>query len=345
MVLFHIATLAPMALLIIGNLLGGWWVLAAIVMITVFTWAADHLMRRAAAATAADRGSADEFPTGDALAVLLALLLLAGLALAVQAVGGDSGLRGVERAGLLIGWGLALGQIGHPVAHELIHRRAAWMRGLGRMLYTVLLMGHHASSHLRVHHLHVGTPDDPASAPLGMGFWHYAAKAWAGSFMAGLRAESALRARASAPLAWWGHPYIAYVIGAGLALALAFLIAGAGGVAALIGVAAYAQLQILLSDYIQHYGLRRATLPDGRLEPVAARHSWNAPQAWSSAMMLNAPRHSDHHAHPARPYPALRLDADMPVLPRAVPVMAVAALIPPLWRQMMDKRAQAWARD
>lgn len=35
----------------------------------------------------------------------------------------------------------------------------------------------------------------------------------------------------------------------------------------------------------------------------------------------------------------------MPVLPRAVPVMAVAALIPPLWRRMMDRRAKNWSAD
>jgi len=127
MFLFQFATLAPLALLIAGSLAGGWWIAVAVAMITLFTWAADHLMRRAAAATQ----STDEFPTGDALAVALALILLAGLALAVRAFGQD-GFSTTERAGLLIGWGLAFGQIGHPVAHELIHRRPAWMRGLGR---------------------------------------------------------------------------------------------------------------------------------------------------------------------------------------------------------------------
>ncbi|MEE4348116.1 MAG: alkane 1-monooxygenase [Paracoccaceae bacterium] len=338
MFLFQCATLAPLILLILGSLWGGWWIAGAVLMITVFTWAADHLMRHAAAVTGRD----EEFPSGDGLAVALALMLLAGLALGVRAVGGENGLGLAERAGLLIGWGLAFGQIGHPVAHELIHRRPIWMRGLGRAVYCAVLMGHHASSHLRVHHVHVGTQDDPASAPLGMGFWRYAARAWGGSYLAGLRAETALRARAAVRPSWWSHPYLGHAIGAGLALAAAVALAGMGGIAALLGIAAYAQLQILLSDYIQHYGLTRVRLPDGRLEPVGPRHSWNAPQAWSSAMMLNAPRHSDHHAHPSRPYPALRLEQEMPMLPRAVPVMAVAALIPPLWRRMMDRRARRW---
>ena len=99
---------------------------------------------------------------------------------------------------------------------------------------------------------------------------------------------------------------------------------------------------------MQHYGLRRkiseTDADGGKPEPVRAAHSWNSPQLWSSAMMLNAPRHSDHHQHPMRPYPALTLDSRMPVLPHALPVMAVIALWPPLWRRVMDPRVEALNR-
>jgi alkane 1-monooxygenase len=60
-------------------------------------------------------------------------------------------------------------------------------------------------------------------------------------------------------------------------------------------------------------------------------------------MMLNAPRHSDHHINPARPFPVLTLiPGQMPMLPHSLPVMAVLALVPPLWRRLMDKRALRW---
>jgi len=78
---------------------------------------------------------------------------------------------------------------------------------------------------------------------------------------------------------------------------------------------------------------------------VDARHSWDAPQPVSALWMLNAPRHSDHHAHPGRIYPALRLGdlatPGRPVLPRSLPAMATIALIPPLWRRVMDRRVTA----
>jgi len=75
---------------------------------------------------------------------------------------------------------------------------------------------------------------------------------------------------------------------------------------------------------------------------MGVRHSWNAPHWFSSALMLNAPRHSDHHTHPARVYPALRLTEDMPVLPRSLPAMATLALFPRLWRRVMDPRVADW---
>jgi alkane 1-monooxygenase len=99
-----------------------------------------------------------------------------------------------------------------------------------------------------------------------------------------------------------------------------------------------------MSDYVQHYGLARATGRNGKPEPVGVRHSWNSPHVMSSALMLNAPRHSDHHAHPARPYPALRLPdaADAPHLPWPLPVACTLALFPPLWKRAIRPHLAKW---
>lgn len=338
MLFFNLATLTPVALLSIAALRGGAWVLAALLWITVVTWAMDHLVARAAARAAPGA----EFPSGDRLAVVLGGAHLLLLAVAVWAIGGPSGHGGWERAGLWAAFGLFFGQVGHPNAHELIHKTTRWRRTLGKAIYTSLLFGHHASAHVRVHHVHAATAQDPNSAPAGLGFWRFAMRAWPGSFRAGWRAETALRARGSTPRPWWSHPYTGHIGGALVTILAAAFIAGAPGILALLALASYAQLQILLSDYVQHYGLRRAARDNGQPEPVGPQHSWNAPQFWSSAMMLNAPRHSDHHLNPARPFPELRLGDDMPVLPHSLPVMAAIALWPRLWRRVMDHRLAQW---
>ncbi|WP_204115372.1 alkane 1-monooxygenase [Shimia biformata] len=334
MIWFTLATLAPVILLTLAGLLGGGWSLAALIYMTAFTYLMDRLAKGAAARSGAD----GEFPSGHTLSVLLGLAHPVLLALAVAALG--HGTRGLtENIALFLGFGLFFGQVSNSNAHELIHRSAKWPRRLGKLVYITLLFGHHASAHVRVHHVHVATDKDPNSARRGEGFYHFWPRAWIGSFTAGLRAETALRSRASTSKSTLGHPYVAYVGGAALTVFAAYAIAGTGGIAALLALAIYAQMQLMLSDYVQHYGLRRETGEDGKPEPVGPGHSWNTPHFWSSALMLNAPRHSDHHIRPSRSYPSLELDpATMPVLPRSLPVMGAMAMLPPLWKRTMNRR-------
>ncbi len=334
--LFTLATCLPVLLIGLAAAWGGAWAWAALAYLTVLTFALDRLV----AVEARNTDPEAEFPAADALLTLLGLAHFALYAAALWAIAGPSGLTGAERAATGMATGLFFGQVSHPVAHELIHRAARPLRLLGRLVYTSLLVGHHASAHLRVHHVHVGSDADPNSARPGEGFYRYALRASAGSFVAGLRAETRLRAGRQPA---WTHPYALYLGGALAFLLAAAILGGPGALAAMLALSLYAQMQILLSDYVQHYGLRRARLPDGRLEPVGPQHSWNTPHWFSSALMLNAPRHSDHHVTPRRSYPALQLDRDtMPMLPLPLPLMATIALFPTLWRRIMDRRVGRW---
>jgi alkane 1-monooxygenase len=196
-----------------------------------------------------------------------------------------------------------------------------------------------------VHHVHAGTADDPCSAPPGRGFYRFYVHALAAEFVEGWRAENRRRETGGGRGAKV-HPYTLYLTGAAATLAAAALLGGWAGLLALLVIACHAQMQLLLSDYVQHYGLRRRIRPDGTPEPMGKAHSWNAPQPYSSALMMNAPRHSDHHVRPARSFVDLTLEPDdMPVLPRSMPVMAAIALVPPLWRHMMDPRVARWAQS
>lgn len=337
MLLFAIVTALPCIFVGLAAVYGGIFVWLSLGYLTLLVPVMDRLIAHASKNADPDA----EFPAATPLLAVLGLAHFALLGLAVWAVGGPSGLGGAERVGLALAAGMIFGQISHPAAHELIHKPARPLRFLGRSIYTSLLVGHHASAHLLVHHVHVGSDADPNSAPRGEGFYRYALRVGAQSFLAGLRAENRLRARAIRGKRL--HPYLHYLGGAALVLALAWALAGASGLGAVLAMALYAQLQILLSDYVQHYGLRRRKLASGRLEPVGPQHSWNAPQVFSAALMLNAPRHSDHHVVPTRPYPALQLDPrEMPYLPRSLPVMAAVALVPPLWFRIMNPLLDKW---
>ncbi|PJE32051.1 alkane 1-monooxygenase [Pseudooceanicola antarcticus] len=334
---FLIATLVPVPLLLLAALAGGGWGWVALVYLTGFTALLDALLPKNWQNQPLDQ----PFIAGAGLQVSLGLAHLWLVLVAMRFLGGPGGAETwSEVLPAALAFGVYFGQVSHPDAHELIHRPSRDLRRLGRMIYATMLFGHHASAHPKIHHVWVASPQDPNTARLGEGFWRYLPRAWRGSFLQGFRVESQDLKRAGRT--WLRHPYLGYLLTAALCLGLAAAFGGLSGLAIYVGICAFAQVQILLSDYVQHYGLQREELAHGKLAPVGPQHSWNAPHAASQAMMLNAPRHSDHHLHPGRIYPGLQLDAGrMPMLPRSLPVMATVALFPGWWRRVMDPRVRA----
>lgn len=328
---FAFATTLPAVLILVGAVLGGAWVWAGLFSITALVAGMDALFspkdgRGMASQTAADR-----------LSVALVGLHLAVLAAAILGVAGKTDLTGAERVALFIAAGLFMGQVSNSNAHELIHRAKKRLRRAGALVFTSHLFGHHTTAHPGVHHRYVATPMDPNTARKGESVYRFAWRAWTGSYRAGLTLESARLTQKGRRSYSFANPYWGYLGGGALFALGAFALAGPAGLAAYLGLALYATFQILLSDYVQHYGLWRAE-KDGTYEPVGPQHSWNAPHWYSSLLMLNAPRHSDHHAHPTTPYPALDIPPGAPVLPRALPAMATLAMFPSVWRRVMDKR-------
>jgi alkane 1-monooxygenase len=330
---FAAATLLPVLLLGVGLHLGGLWLWAAFLYMAVLISLLDQIIPLTAGAA-----KGEEFPAADRLLVLVGGSALALLPAATWAIAGPSGLTVTERILAFFATGFWLGQVAHPAAHELIHRPRRALFRLGAAVYAAILFGQHASAHRLVHHRYVASPDDPNTARAGESFYRFARRAWTGSFRQGLAAETDLRARAARGL----HPFAAYLALSTAALILATVIAGLPGLLTWIALALHATSQILLSDYVQHYGLTRARLPDGRLEPVGPAHSWNTAHWFTSAMMLNAPRHSDHHVHPLRPFPALDLPDTAPRLPWPLPVACAIALSPRLWRRAIAPHLARW---
>ncbi len=339
MLWFTLITTVAVLLLMMAGIAGGAWVLVSFIYLTIFTYFMDRLIQRSVAYQDSD----GEFPAGHNLSAVLGLAHCVLLVVGVWAISGAGNHSIWERGLCFISFGIFFGQISNANAHELIHRSARWPRRLGVLVYTTLLFGHHASAHPKVHHIWAASDMDPNSAPVGQSVYQFLPRAWAGSFVKGWRAETQARQKAHKPM--WSHPYLAYIGGALGTIWLACVTLGLPGLGALILLTGYAQMQLLISDYVQHYGLRRIRDATGRLESIKAHHSWNAPHFYSSALMLNAPRHSDHHLHPSRSYPALTLTQDMPTLPRPLPFMGVVALFPPLWRRMMDQRLAKFCKS
>jgi alkane 1-monooxygenase len=329
---YALVTLVPALLIALGATIWGPAGLLALIWLTVVAAGMDHVLEPPAL------DDHDHAPWADRLSLALGLIHVVLLALVLTGLGNPA-LGVGQTLALLLATASFFGQVSHPNAHELIHRRSPLLRAVGAAVYTSVGFGHHVSAHRLVHHRFVGTEQDPNTPLPGESFWTYLPRAWRGSFEAGLTCEIEKLERRGLSGQSARNPYVIWVGGAALSLILSIWLGGIGGGLSLIVLGALFGGQVLLSDYIQHYGLQRLEMPNGRVEPVAPHHSWNAPRGFSSYLMMNAPAHSEHHMHPDRPYDRLDPQAEVPTLPWSLPVMAMLATVPSVWHRIMDRRA------
>jgi alkane 1-monooxygenase len=250
----------------------------------------------------------------------------------------DGAWSGLELAGAVATMGICCGTFGINVGHELGHRRARLDQVLAKIALSTSLYAHFFIEHNRGHHHHVSTPQDPASAPQGRTVYGHWLRAVPGTWRAAARLEAErLRRKGRSPLSW-DNEHLRLQLGQ---LGLLAAIALAFGGRALLGFAAAATLGFLLLEtvnYVEHYGLRRTPTPQGGYERVRPAHSWNSDHPLGRVLLFELSRHSDHHANPGRPYPALRSFPDAPQFPTGYPGMIVLALLPPLFFALMHPR-------
>lgn len=224
------------------------------------------------------------------------------------------------------------------LSHELGHKKDWLARKVGLFNSALGGYGHFSIEHNRGHHRHVSTPDDPASSQMGESIYRFMFRELPGCFFRGwdLEAERMQRQGKST----WNLDN--EIIQAGLLTLSVY-----GGLIALFGppmvpvlllMAFWGAFQLTSANYIEHYGLVRQQLANGRYETCQPQHSWNSNHIISNMVVFHLQRHSDHHAHPTRSYQSLRDFVELPRLPSGYFGMFVVAYIPPLWFAVMNAR-------
>jgi len=237
---------------------------------------------------------------------------------------GTGGVAGFDAVLFTLSVGLATGGAGITIAHELGHKRPLVDRLLSRVLLISVSYGHFTVEHNRGHHVRVATPEDPASARYGESYWAFLPRTLFGSLRHAWeldRREVLLSSLATCAVA--------------AALGAAF---GPLAAACFFGQSAMAIALLEAVNYIEHYGLVRRRLADGRYERPAARHAWDAYEWLSNCFLVHLQRHADHHLNPMRPYAALQPQDESPKLPMGYPGMVPLAFLPPLWFAVMNPR-------
>jgi len=240
---------------------------------------------------------------------------------------GQGVLAGWQALGLTLSVGLITGSQGITIAHELGHKRSRLERLLSRVLLLTVSYGHFTVEHNRGHHVRVATPEDPASARPGESFWAFLPRTLWGSFQHAWELDRAEVLRSAT---------VSILVAAALGAAFGLL-----AVAFFIGQSAMAVTLLEAVNYIEHYGLQRRRLPDGKYERMSEAHAWDAYEWLSNCFLVQLQRHADHHLEPSRPYAALQPRAGSPKLPTGYAGMLPLALLPPLWFALMNPRLPA----
>lgn len=327
----------------ISAIYGGW----TLIMVPVVTW---YLFTALDAALGLNTQNADVSADDDdmywysLITVIWTPVQFVMLASLLWYVPHAEHLNTLERIMVFFGVGVITGTVGINYSHELMHQKSKLERWMADILLAMVLYSHFRSEHLLVHHRYVATPRDPVTARYNEGFHRYYPRVLWQCLLSAFGAEKAMLARKELP---WTNPsnpfwrYWALQIGF---LILAFVLGGWSGVGLFVMQAGVAIWQLELVNYVEHYGLTRKHLGEGKYEHVRPHHSWNAAHKASNWLLINLQRHSDHHYKPDRRFAVLQNYGpdEAPQLPYGYPLMTMIAMMPPLWRRVMNPRVRKW---
>jgi alkane 1-monooxygenase len=334
----YLTPFAFLALLPLGGWLGGAWTLLAAAATPLCLVALDSALGKEQASAQATSDLAARWSPR----VYIVLQLVATAWAATWVTRPTTSF--LEAAGLAVSTGFTTGVFGFVAAHEMIHSRARRERALGLALLGTVLYMHFRIAHVYGHHRRAATSEDPASARLGEGLYVFLARSVAGQFHEAWAFEAQRRRHTGSPVIGVGNRMVAYIAMEASLLLTVALVSGR----ALVFLASVAVVAVTLLEsfnYVAHYGLNRRKEPGGRVERLGPQHSWNSRRRMNNAALFNMGRHSDHHRHPIRPYEQLEALSRAAELPSGYAAAMVVALVPPLWRRVMDSRAEAATID
>lgn len=334
---YTISFLLP-PLVVASMLWGGWWTWLPVVILYVGLPVADALLRLDVAHHSAD--DADRLGRQTAFQIVTWAWVPVQTALVAWGVwlAGTRPLSPVEMAGLVVSLGSVTGGVGITYAHELVHRTGRFELALADILLALVSFPQFAVEHVHGHHRHVATPLDPTTARRGEGLYAFLVRSVVGGAGMVWHVETERLARRGASRWSIGNRALRYAATMIAMPIAAWCLGGWPGVAVFAGQCLVAIVLVQGINYVEHYGLERREVAPGRYERVDARHSWDSSHRVTNWLLINLARHADHHLAAAKRYQALETTDDAPQLPAGYATMLLVAMVPPLWRRIVDPR-------
>jgi len=246
-------------------------------------------------------------------------------------------LGGALSAGIANGLALVAG---HELGHKVNDKTQVFC---AKLMLACSGYGHFYIEHNKGHHKDVATPEDPATSRFGETIYKFVQREIPGAFRRAWELESARLHRLGKSEWSLSNEIIQPALITITAYTLMLAYFGPVMIPFLAIAAGYGWWQLTCANYVEHYGLMRERDANGRYERCQARHSWNSNHKISNLVLLHLQRHSDHHAHPTRPYQLLRDYPEVPGLPSGYPWMFAVAMFPSAWFSLMNPMVVSWA--
>lgn len=243
-----------------------------------------------------------------------------------------------ELIGLSFSVGIVLGGNGINVAHELGHRRRKWENILGKILLLPALYMHFYIEHNFGHHKNAATAEDPASARYNQSVYAFWIRSMAYQYFNAWRIQNKLLKRNNRAFISVKNDMLWYTLFQLGYLTAVYFIFGITALLVAVSIAVTAAILLETINYIEHYGLSRKKLENGRYERVQKIHSWNSNHVLGRIMLYELTRHSDHHYKASKKYQLLDCHEESPQMPYGYPTSMMLSLLPPLWFRIMNKR-------
>jgi alkane 1-monooxygenase len=245
-----------------------------------------------------------------------------------------------EVVGRIATMGLLCGSFGINVGHELGHRGNKFEQALAKAALLTSLYMHFKIEHNKGHHKRVAKPDDPASARYNEPVYFFYFRTIIFSYLSAWHiANSEVRKKGFPALHFKNEMLQAHIT---QLVFIGIIVFFFGWVVTLYYLCAAFMGIILLEtvNYIEHYGLQRKQIAEGKYERAMPQHSWNSNHILGRLMLFELSRHSDHHYLASKKYQLLQHHDDAPQLPTGYPGSMILSLIPPAWFYIMNKKVR-----
>jgi hypothetical protein len=327
---------APLVQLVATNgfLMGGDWVWLGIASLPALGLL-DSLLPDDMAPRKLRRGFVTDLPVW--LSTLFAIGLYVAAAFWTRASGSISPAQYVGAA-LSLAWMSVVPLV--PASHELYHQRGKLRRFVGRYAQICYLDCTRDIAHVVGHHINVATVLDFDTAPRGATLYSFTGRAVLVSFKDALKTESDSLQKQGYSRWSIRHRLWKAVLAQLVAQSIFFSIGGWRAVGVALAGMLIARFWVESFNYFQHYGLARL---EG--SAISRRHVWNHLKPLSRLMGFEITNHADHHTDSFAAFHQLVPDRQWIPMP-SVFVCFFAALIPPLWHNLIIKPAlERWDNE